>query len=530
MTELSATGRRGVVVAPHVLAAEAGADVLKEGGNAIEAALAAAAAIVPAYPHMNHIGGDGFWIIREPSGKVRYIEAAGYAGAKATIDFYKSQGHAAIPERGPHAALTVPGAIGGWILALEAAKAQGGKMPLSRLLEAATAIAKKGSPVTRLMEELLSDRVAKVDAPGFRDTFFPGGQRLKTGDTLKPGKLGATFERLASAGLDDFYRGDVGREIAADLEKIGSPVTRGDLEQYRAVLREPLAVKLKSGTVYTSQPPTQGLTTLLILGIFEQLPAAKAESFEFLHGLIEAVKCGMRIRMRTVTDFERMKVNVEDYLTPAALEREAKKIDPKKAAPWPEPAGKGDTIWLGAADSSGLAVSYIQSLYFEFGSGCVLTNTGIIMQNRGASFALDPKALNPLEPGRRPFHTLCPAMAQLNDGRVFSFGTMGGEGQPQTNATVFTRHITYGVPIAEAIDRPRFILGRTWGSVITNLRVESRFPPEVVETLRRAGHDIDVLPEAYSDTLGHAGGVEISAKGVVEGAHDPRSDGGAAGA
>jgi gamma-glutamyltranspeptidase/glutathione hydrolase len=121
-------------------------------------------------------------------------------------------------------------------------------------------------------------------------------------------------------------------------------------------------------------------------------------------------------------------------------------------------------------------------------------------------------------------------MAQLNDGRVLSFGTMGGEGQPQTNATVFTRHISYGVPIAEAIDRPRFILGRTWGSVITNLRVESRFPPEVVEALRRAGHDIDVLPEAYSDTLGHAGGVEISAKGVVEGAHDPRSDGGAAGA
>lgn len=529
MTELSASSRRGVVVAPHFLAAEAGRDVLKEGGNAVEAAIAAAAAIVPAYPHMNHIGGDGFWIIREPSGKVRYIEAAGYAGSKATIDFYRAQGLQAIPERGPNAALTVPGAIGGWMLALEAAKAQGGKMPLSRLLETAIAIAKKGSPVTKLMTELLADRAANIEAPGFKDAFFIGGKPPKPGETLKPGRLGATFERLASAGLDDFYRGDVGREIAADLEKIGSPVTRGDLEAYRAVLREPLSLKLESGTVYTSPPPTQGLTTLLILGIFERLNVTKAESFEYLHGLIEAVKRAMRIRMRTVTDFERMKEDLGAYLTPEALEREAKAIDPRKAAPWPEPAGKGDTIWLGAADSSGLAVSYIQSLYFEFGSGCVLPSTGIVMQNRGASFSLDPNALNPLEPGRRPFHTLCPAMAELADGRVLSFGTMGGEGQPQTNATVFTRHINYNVPIAEAIDRPRFILGRTWGSEVTNVRVESRFPPELTDALKKAGHDIEVMPEAYSDTLGHAGGVEITAKGVIEGAHDPRSDGGAAG-
>jgi gamma-glutamyltranspeptidase/glutathione hydrolase len=254
------------------------------------------------------------------------------------------------------------------------------------------------------------------------------------------------------------------------------------------------------------------------------------ECFEFLLGLIEAAKRAMLIRLRTVSDFEKMKVKQEDDLTAAALEKEAKKIDPKKAAPWPQPAGAGDTIWLGAVDASGLAASYIQSLYFEFGSGCVLPATGVVMQNRGCSSSLDPKALNPLEPGRRPFHTLCPAMAELNDGRVLSFGTMGGEGQPQTNATVFTRHVTYNVPIAEAIDRPRFILGRTWGSVITNLRVESRFSPELVDALRRAGHDIEVLPQAYSDTLGHAGGVEIDKKGDIEGAHDPRSDGGAAGA
>jgi gamma-glutamyltranspeptidase len=531
MTELSVKSRRGVVVAPHFLAAEAGRDILKEGGNALEAAIAAAAAIVPAYPHMNHIGGDGFWIIREPSGKIRYIEACGYAGSKATVDFYRSQGLKAIPERGPNAALTVPGAIGGWIVALEAAKALGGKIPLARLLEAAKAIARKGSPVTNSMAwRLASDRGSNIEAPGFNDAFFIKGKPPKVGETLTPGRLGTTFEQLGRAGLDDFYQGDIGREIAADLEKIGSPVTRGDLEKYRAVLREPLAVRLKAGTVYTSQPPTQGLTTLLILGISEKLPPSQAESFEYLHGLIEATKRAMLIRMRTVTDFERMKEDVGAYLASAALEREAKAIDPQKAAPWPQPAGKGDTIWLGAVDDSGLAVSYIQSLFFEFGSGCVLPSTGVVMQNRGFSFSLDPKSLNPLEPGRRPFHTLCPAMATLDDGRVFSFGTMGGEGQPQTIAAVYTRHVTHKVPIGEAIDRPRWILGRTWGSEITNLRLESRFPPQVVDALKKAGHDVEVLPDAYYEIMGHAGGVEISPNGEIEGAHDRRSDGGAAGA
>jgi oxamate amidohydrolase len=530
MTELSAKGRHGVVVAPHFLAVEAGREVLAEGGNALEAAIAAAAAIIPAYPHMNHIGGDGFWIIREPSGRIRYIEACGFAGAKATRALYAEHGYKTIPPRGPLAALTVPGAAGGWILALEAAKAVGGKMPLSRLLEPAIAIARKGSPVSRSMSwRLAYERATDIEAPGFAETFLIGGKPPKEGTILSTGRLVDTFERLAKAGLDDFYRGDVGREIAADLDRIGSPVTRADLESYRAVLREPLSIKLKEGTVHTSQPPTQGLATLLILGIFERLGAAEAESFAYIHGIIEATKRAFKIRDRVVTDFDRLKENPAASLVPAVLEREAKAIDPNKAAPWPDRPKKGDTVWLGAVDASGLAVSYIQSLFWEFGSGCVLPATGIVMQNRGSSFSLDPNSMNPLEPGRRPFHTLCPALAILDDGRVLSFGTMGGEGQPQTLATVYTRHVTYKVPIAEAIDRPRWLLGRTWGGEITNVRIESRFPASVIAALKKAGHDIDVLPDAYYEIMGHAGGVSIDPKGDIEGAHDRRSDGGAAG-
>ncbi|MEX0589473.1 MAG: gamma-glutamyltransferase [Xanthobacteraceae bacterium] len=530
MTHESVRARGGMVAAPHIAAAEAGREVLREGGNAIEAAVAAAAAITVAYPHMNHLGGDGFWLVRERSGKIRYIEACGYAGARATRALYQEQGLDRIPERGPLAALTVPGAIGGWMVALDAAKANGGRLPLGRLLEPALALARAGYPVSRsLAWRFTTERGAAIDAPGFAETFLPGGKAPKLGERLPTGKLAETFEQLARAGLDDFYRGDVGREIAADLDRIGSPVTRADLERYRAVPREPLSLRVKSGLLHNSPPPTPGLVALIILGIYERLGVRQAESFEHVHGLVEANKRGVRIRERVVTDVDRLKHDPASFLTPEALDREVKAIDPTRAAPWPEPAGKGDTVWLGAADSSGLAVSYIQSLYFEFGSGCVLPRTGIIMQNRGSSFSLVPGALNPLEPGRKPLHTLSPALAELKDGRIIAYGTMGGEGQPQTQSAVFTRYVDYNVPLGAALDRPRWILGRTWGSTITNLRLESRFSDQVVDRLRQAGHDVQVLPEAYTEVMGHAGAVALHRDGTLEGAHDPRSDGGAVG-
>jgi gamma-glutamyltranspeptidase/glutathione hydrolase len=184
---------------------------------------------------------------------------------------------------------------------------------------------------------------------------------------------------------------------------------------------------------------------------------------------------------------------------------------------------------MGAADASGLAVSYIQSLYWEFGSGVVLPRTGVLMQNRGASFSLEGDALNPLEPGRLPFHTLNPALAVLDDGRVIAYGSMGGDGQPQTQAALFTRHVSYRQPLERAIDAPRWLLGRTWGSTHTNLRLESRFDGNLIDRLLAAGHDVEVLPEAYSDLMGHAGAVVLHPNGTLEGAHDPRADGGAAG-
>ena len=520
---------RGVVCAPHALAVEAGRQILAEGGNALEAMLAMAASIAAVYPHMNHIGGDGFWMIRQRSGRVRAIMAAGPAGLEARPELYRD--YEAIPPRGPLAALTVPGAIGGWSLALEAAKASGGKLPLGVLLAEAIAQARNGTTVTRSQARLTQEHFDGLkDVPGFAAAFLVDDKPPAVGTVLGQKALAATLEQLAHAGFDDFYRGDVGREISADLERIGSPLTRQDLERYRATLAEPLRIELPSGTVYNTDAPTQGAVSLMILALFARLNVTEAEGFDHIHGLVEATKRALRMRDRVITDPKHLPHALTRVLDDRFIAGEAMKIDRRKAATWPLGSGDGDTIWMGAADTSGLVVSYIQSLYWEFGSGCVLPSTGVLMQNRGASFSLEVGALNSLAPGRLPFHTLNPALAALKDGRVMAYGAMGGDGQPQTQSAVFTRHVQFGEPLLEALDRPRWVLGRTWGAPRTALRMEQSFDGDLLDALASAGHNVEVLSEPYSDIMGHAGAALLHQDGTCEAAHDPRADGGAAGA
>jgi gamma-glutamyltranspeptidase len=529
MVDLHSAGhRRGVVCAPHFAAVEAGRQILAEGGNALEAMLAMAASIAAVYPHMNHLGGDGFWLIRLPSGRPRAIMAAGPAALAAKPELYRE--YETIPTRGPLAALTVPGAVGGWMLALEAAKAHGGKLPLDVLFAPAIAFARNGYTVTRSQARLTQDNFAELkDVPGFAAIFLADSRVPAAGDSLKQAALAETLAQLAHAGLDDFYRGDVGREIAADLQRIGSPLTRHDLTRYQASLAEPLRVELPWGTAFNTDAPTQGVVSLMILALFARLNVIEPEGFDHIHGLVEATKRALRVRDRVVTDPAYLAHALDRVLEDRFIAGEAMKIDRNKAARWPLAANAGDTIWMGAADTSGLVVSYIQSLYWEFGSGCVLPATGVLMQNRGASFSLEAGALNYLSPGRLPFHTLNPALAVLKDGRVMAYGAMGGDGQPQTQSAVFTRYVTFREPLLQALDRPRWVLGRTWGTPRTALRLERRFDGALIEALAAAGHDIDALAEDYSDVMGHGGAVVLHRDGTCEGAHDPRADGGAAG-
>jgi gamma-glutamyltranspeptidase/glutathione hydrolase len=522
--------RRGVVAAPHQAAAEAGRAVLAEGGNALEAMVAMAAAVAVVYPHMNHVGGDGFWLLREPSGRVRALMAAGRAGANARPELYREAGCETIPPRGPLAALTVPGAVAGWMLALEAARAQGGRLPLPELLAHAIRHAGEGIAVSRSLADCLAAAAGELaGVPGFAPAFLADGKPLAQGALLKQAALAATLEQIAHTGLDDFYRGDVAREIAADLERIGSPVTRADLERCRADVAEPLSVGIGAGTLYNTPPPTQGLASLIILALFDRLGAREGEGFDHVHGLVEASKRALRVRDRYLADPDRLPHPPDRYLAAAFLDAQAKEIDRRKASAWSPATDAGDTIWMGAADASGLVVSYIQSLYWEFGSGCVLPRTGVLMQNRGIAFSLARGAHNMLAPGRLPPHTLNPALAVLRDGRIIAYGTMGGDAQPQIQAELFTRHVGFRQPLAAALDAPRWFVGRTWGSAHGNLLVEGRLDGNLIDRLLSAGHDVTVLPQDYADGMGHAGAVVLHPDGMLEAAHDPRADGGAAG-
>ena len=523
----TAIAARGMVAAPHRLAAQAGLSVLRDGGNAIEAIIAAAAAITVVYPHMNSLGGDNFWLIHDGE-RVRAIDACGAAGQAATPDFYRERGHASIPSRGPLAALTVAGAASGWQAAFELSQSLGGRLPLTRLFEDAVWHAREGFAVSRNLHATARDRQDELrDLPGFAVQFLPSGAPPPAGSRLCLPALANTLNHLARAGLGDFYHGDLARSLARDLDAVGSPVTLADLETHRAKAVAPLALHAFGARIFNMPPPTQGLASLIVLGAIERLGDIQPESAGYVHAIVEASKQAFLVRDRFVTDPDHMTVDPASFLESGALDDMAAWIDRERALPWPQPALPGDTVWLGAADADGRVVSFIQSIYWEFGSGVVLPESGIVWQNRGTSFSLDPTATNPLMPGRRPFHTIQPALAILADGRVMAYGAMGGEGQPQTQAAVFTRYAVHNQPLQQAIAAPRWLLGRTWGTETANLRIESRFTPEIIEALRQRGHDVAVTPP-FDEIMGHAGAVVRRPDGMLEGAADPRGDGAAA--
>lgn len=516
-----------MAVAPHSAAAQSALHILREGGNALEAAISAAATISVVYPHMNGLGGDSFWLVHTPGRKPRGIDACGAAAAAASREWYAAHGiRDSIPFRGGFAANTVAGTISGWEMAFGFSRRWGGRLPLKRLLADAIHYAEHGIAVTRSQAMATSIKRPELEAqPGYAKAFLPGGKVPAEGSIYRQPRLAETLRRLAR-GLAGFYRGRLAKTMARELAAIGSPLTVDDLAAHRATLVTPLELRHSLGTVYNMPPPTQGVVSLLILGMLDALHVEKTGpgSPDFMHLAVEATKRAFEIRDRCVTDPEYMETDVSDFLSPENLRRLAAQVDPKKAASWGGGARPSDTVWLGVVDGAGRAVSLIQSLYHEFGSGVVLEESGVTWQNRGCSFSLDPQALNFLRPRRKPFHTLNPALAVLEDGRTLVYGTMGGDGQPQTQCAVFTRIANFGLNPQAAISAPRWLLGRTWGQTSDTLKVEARFPGAVLMALGRLGHDIEVLQD-YDETMGHAGVIVRHANGVLEGGADPRSDG-----
>lgn len=513
--------------APHHLATRAGMAILRRGGSAVDAMIAAAAAIAVAYPHMNSWGGDGFWLIQRAGEPPQALDACGYAAAAATPDWYASRGDRSIPARGPAAAVTMAGTVAGWQRARELIAPHQPLLPLAEVFADAIALARAGVVVTAsLAAASHKTRPELHQNQAFARCFLRAGQPLEAGQTLCNPGLARLLEQLAREGLDSFYRGPVARTLARALSAVGSPLALADFADYRAQEVAPLQVATGRGALYNLPAPTQGVASLLILALYDRLYQPDWCEAEKVHHLVECTKQAFLLRDRYVTDPQQLDPAWEQLLTPASIEPLLENIDAASALPWPHPARPGDTVWMGALDRDGTLVSFIQSVYWEFGAGVVIPEYGLVWNNRGTSFALDPAARNGLQPRRKPFHTLNPALALLGDGRRLSYGTMGGEGQPQTQAALFTRFVYDGLDLPDAIARSRWLLGRTWGESSHNLKLEESLAAAVGAYLTGLGHDLQIVPDS-SELMGHAGAICLNPDGSVSAATDPRSDGAA---
>lgn len=505
--------------APHHIAANTGLAVLQKGGTACEAMVAAAAMIAVQYPHMNSIGGDSFWLISEAGKPPIAIDGCGAAALSIEPDSYREQG---IPDSGGAAAITMAGTVAAWHKAL---RHNHSGMALQDLLLPAAKAASEGIEVTASLAQASSKTFARLAGiPAFAEIFLNHGRPLQVGDIVKNPRLGATLTQLATFGLDSFYRGELAESIARDLAQLGSPLRLADLYEHQARVAEPLRVTTSQAKLYNHDAPTQGLASLLILAIYDRLAHQVHSEADHVHLLVEATKQAFIIRDREVVDRQALRQPLQQWLTDAVIEQCVQQIDMQRALPWPHVAKPGDTVWMGATDQYGTMVSFIQSVYWEFGSGAVLPSSGIVWNNRGKGFAVAAEHPNVLAAGKKPFHTLNPAYAELHDGRRMVYGTMGGEGQPQTQACIFTRHIYQQKTLADALAEPRWLLGRTWGDDTHQLRLEQQLYQSLATPLAARGHELTAVAD-NNELMGHAGAIVLDTQGKACAASDPRSDG-----
>jgi gamma-glutamyltranspeptidase/glutathione hydrolase len=519
--------RRGMVAAPHYLAAEAGLDVLKAGGNAVDAAIATSAMLQVVYPFVCGLGGDVFMMIYEAaSGQMYGLNGSGRSASTASIAAYRGLGFETMPVYGIHS-VTVPGCADGWATAAQ----RFGRLGLATSLQPAIGYAEEGFAVgPDLHNALVRMDAAATTHRSWRDHFTPGGHIAAVGEVLRFPTLAGTLRAIAQEGPATFYRGAVAAEMAAFFGREGGLISREDLAAHHSDWVTPLAVRYAGLDVYELPPNTQGVTALQILGMLDGLSLGQTPlSAQTVHLTVEAKKLAFADRGAYLTDPAQMRIDPAALLDPAYLATRRALIDPARAAPAVVPGSfGGDTVYLCAADHDGNVVSLIQSNYMGFGSGVVVDGLGIVLQNRGAYFTLDPQAANALAPNKRTLHTLIPSMA-LRDGRpAIVFGTMGGDGQAQTHAQVYTAVARYGLNMQATIELPRWVHGAgADGREV--LRMEDRFPAATVAELRTMGHTVTETGP-WDVGMGYAQGIILDpAHGVMQGGSDPRAEGCAAG-
>ncbi|MBE0476133.1 MAG: gamma-glutamyltransferase [Coriobacteriia bacterium] len=528
-----AIGAKGAVACPHYLASQAGLWALQHGGHAVDAAVTMNATLAVVYPHMAGLGGDMFCqVFDRGRGEVEALNGSGRAGRDVNRGFYRDKGMDEIPQRGPLAAITVPGAVHAW----KTLHDRYGHLEWPRLFEAAIAYAEEGFPVSERFRDYIasySDTIARFEETA--RTYMPGGGTPKTGEVLRQPDLGRSLRLIAEGGAEAFYRGEVADRICDALAEAGGLLRREDFAEHRSDWVEPLSATYRGVTVTELPPNTQGVATLLMLNLLERFDVAGIGdgSPDYIHLMTEAAKVAFSDRDEWVSDPDVLDAPLGLLLSKDYAGDRAGLVDMGRARPEeeisplrPAMAGMGgDTTYMCAVDGEGNVCSLIESVYHEFGSAFMPAGTGILMQNRGSFFKLDPDHPVALEPGKRPFHTIIPAMA-LKDGEPFmAFGAMGGEGQPQTQCAMVTRIVDFGYDVQQAIEAPRWLYGRTWGAESKTLKLEGRVPDHVGTELKRRGHEVEYL-EDFSQTMGHAQAILIDPDtGTYHAGADPRGDG-----
>jgi len=526
---------KGMVASPHALASAAGADALRAGGSAVDAAIATSAALAVLYPHMTGVGGDAFWLIYDAAARrVRYLDGGGRAARSASVGWFRSRGMDEIPVRGfLPATLTVPGAVASWC----EAHREYGRQPLARSLAAAIGYAREGFPVTgrlaRWIEMCSAENALNAHA---LTLFIPTGAAPRAGEKLVNKGLAIVLERIAAAGHAGFYGGETACSLASFSRRGGGFFDEEDFAAQRPAWGEPLRGTYRGVEICETPPPTQGFTVLEMLNLIEPYEVGKMEPLgpDLAHLLVQAKQIAYSDRDRLLADPEFWTVPVERLISKAYAAERSSLIRADRALPWDQVPSygtlAGDTVFVCAVDELGNAAALIQSLYFAFGSGVVAGDTGIVLQNRSAYFSLDPGHPNRLEPCKRPMHTLIASMA-LRDGRPWQvLGCMGADGQPQIHLQSYVRLIDFGLDIQQAIEAPRWLSGRfNIGDPRDLLNIEGGFPETTMRELELRGHTVNRWPK-WCELAGHAQGVTIDARSSTRiGAADPRSDGAAIG-
>ncbi len=529
-------GAAGVVVAGHPLATQIGLDVLRRGGGAVDAAVAAAAALAVLRPHMCGLGGDAFVLVYDPERKsVSTLNGSGRAVAAATPEALAARGHQArVPVQGPLVAtLTVPGALAAWADLLD----RFGSRPLSELLAPARELAARGFPMYRRLAETFA--AAKAEDPGLAGIIRPGGRAPAAGERFAQPALAATLDAIIAEGPDAFYRGRVARALAAFAERTGGFLTAGDLAAHRSDWVEPLAAPYAGRTIVGTAPNASGLSLLLLLRLVEGLglDAHPWDAPGAVHLWVEAKKAAFADRDRYLADPAAMEAPAAALLDEAYVAGRRAGLDRRRASAYaPGTPGRaaagGDTTYLCVVDRRGRGVSLMQSLFQSFGSTVADPETGVIWQNRGAGFTLAPGHPNRLAPGKRPFHTLCPALVLDADGRLEALvGTPGAHAQPQTLAQIVDALFRLGASPQEAIERPRWrhdadpageYGGRAGGA--GQVVLEGRFPEATAAGLRERGHAVSVI-EPWSASTGGASVILVNPRtGLRTAGADPRRE------